>query len=149
LSILCISQSDIRYLHWVPRKPSDSQKQTNSSQFKARQFKPIQANSRQGKSRQVKASQGKSRQVESSRAVDPPSRFLVIHPASMIGWRYILHPSPLDEWGMVLLVDRSDHEMIWLPDGDGRWGPRSREVYDSQSEIEANVRLESSWIPSC
>jgi hypothetical protein len=47
---------------------------------------------------------------------------------------------------MVLLVDRSDHEMIWLPDGDEV--PIGK-IFDLEPEIDANVRLESPWILSC
>jgi hypothetical protein len=56
------------------------------------------------------------RQVESTRAVNPTSQPPVVHPASGIGCIYIF---TLDEsLFMVLLVDRLDHETIWLPDGD-------------------------------
>jgi hypothetical protein len=43
-------------------------------------------------------------------------RLLVVRPASRLGWGYIL---ALEESRVfVLLVGRSDHEMIWLRDGD-------------------------------
>jgi hypothetical protein len=51
-----------------------------------------------------------------SRVTDPISRLPVVHLASRIRWGSILI---LDESRvMVLLVDKSDHEMGWLPDGD-------------------------------
>jgi hypothetical protein len=37
------------------------------------------------------------RQIKSSRVVDPTSRPSVVHPASRIGWRYILPTLALDE----------------------------------------------------
>jgi hypothetical protein len=46
---------------------------------------------------------------------------------------------------MVFVVNKSWNNLtaIW------RWGPWSRETYDSELEIAATVRLESPWIPSC
>jgi hypothetical protein len=52
------------------------------------------------------------RQVKSSRAADPTSRPPVGHQASRIGWGHILHILRLGERVIVLLVDRSDDEMI-------------------------------------
>jgi hypothetical protein len=42
--------------------------------------------------------------------------FSAVSEEARIGWGYTF---ALDEsWFMVLLVNRSGHEMIWLPDGD-------------------------------
>jgi hypothetical protein len=52
-------------------------------------------------------------------------------------------------WYEMIRYDMIWYDMIWLTDRDERWGPRSGEAHDWESEIDANIRLESAWIPSC
>jgi len=60
----------------------------------------------------------KASQLQSNRVVDPTWQSPVLHPPSRIGWGNMLHISPWRVRIIVLLVNRSDHEMIWVPDGD-------------------------------